>query len=87
MRKLKEAGVLFAIQTVLYAVLCINMRAVAMKDYEWALVSDFLIATLNFFIIRKISQGGEAMHQWAGYVAGSLVGTALGIRISSILTP
>lgn len=85
--KLKEAAWLFLIQTILYGVMCVNMRAVALKDYEWALVSDFAIATLNFFVIRKIAQGGDALHQWAGYVAGSLAGTALGIWISSILTP
>lgn len=87
MKKLKEAATLFAIQTLLYAVLCVNMRAVAMKDYEWALFSDFAIATLNFFIIRKIAQGGDALHQWAGYVGGSLLGTAFGIWLSARLTP
>lgn len=83
----REAAVLFCIQTVLYGIMCVNMRAVAHADYGWSLASDFLIATLNFFVIRKIAEKeGNGWHRWAGYVTGSLVGTTAGIWISTQLT-
>lgn len=86
--ELREAAWLFAAQTVLYGVMCVNMRAVALVDYKWALASDFAIATMNFFVIRKIAEKeGNGWHRWAGYVAGSLTGTAAGIWISTLLTP
>jgi hypothetical protein len=84
-QKLKEALVLFIIQIISYGLLCINYRAVAQTHYTSAAVSDFLIASLNFFIIRKIAKSEEAVHQWLGYVAGSVVGSYLGIYISTLL--
>jgi cbb3-type cytochrome oxidase subunit 3 len=43
-QKLKEALTLFAIQIVLYGILCVNFRAVAQAQYNTAAVSDFLVA-------------------------------------------
>ena len=83
--KLKEALTLFFIQIVLYSILCINFRAVALAHYHEAAISDFLIASMNFFVIRKIAQSTDALHQWAGYVIGSVVGSYLGIYISMVL--
>ena len=82
MTKLKECLLLFAIQLVLYGILCINFRAVAETQYHLAAVSDFTIASLNFFVIRKIANSEDALHQWFGYVAGSVVGSYLGIWLS-----
>ena len=82
MTKLKECLLLFAIQLVLYGILCINFRAVAETQYHLAAVSDFTIASLNFFVIRKIAKSEDALHQWFGYVAGSVVGSYLGIWLS-----
>lgn len=86
MSKIGEATILFAVQTVLYGVMCINTRAIAEVDYAAAIASDFAIASLNFFVIRKIAQGGDAVHQWVGYVLGSLAGTAGGIYLSTHIT-
>lgn len=85
MTKVKEAAILFAIQIVLYSILCINYRAVAETQYHLAAVSDFTIASLNFFVIRKIAKSEDAAHQWAGYVLGSVAGSYLGIYISTLL--
>lgn len=82
MTKLKEAGILFLIQVVLYGLLCINYRAVAEAHYNLAALSDFTVASLNFFVIRKIAKSDEALHQWVGYVAGSVAGSYLGIWLS-----
>ena len=83
MKKLKEASVLFFIQIVMYAVWCINFRAVSDTHYHIAAISDFMIASANFFVIRKIANAQDAIHQWAGYALGSVVGSYLGIWISA----
>ncbi len=83
--KLKEALVLFFIQVVLYGLLCINFRAVALAHYHESAITDFIIASMNFFIIRKISQSQEAYHQWIGYALGSVVGSYLGIYLSVLI--
>lgn len=83
--KLKEASILFFIQIVLYGILCINFRAVAQAEYHIAAISDFTIASLNFFVIRKISKSEDTLHQWLGYVLGSVVGSYLGIYVSTLI--
>ena len=84
-QKLKEAAVLFFIQIALYGLLCINYRAVALAHYHEAAITDFTIASMNFFIIRKIAQSNDAFHQWIGYVLGSIVGSYLGIYLSVLI--
>jgi hypothetical protein len=83
--KLKEATTLFFIQIVLYSILCINFRAVSQAQYHVAAVADFIVASLNFFVIRKIANTDDAIHQWAGYVLGSVAGSYLGIYISTLI--
>lgn len=83
--KLKEAAVLFFIQIASYSILCINYRAVADAQYHHAAISDFALATMSFFIIRKIARSEDAFHQWLGYVAGSVIGSYLGIYLSVTL--
>jgi len=85
MKKFKEALLLFCIQIISYSLLCINFRAVATTDYHEAAITDFMLASLSFFVIRKIARSEDAIHQWLGYVAGSVTGSYLGIYLSSIL--
>lgn len=84
-KKLKEAGILCIIQIVLYCLLCINYRAISLTHYHEAAISDFLIASMNFFVIRKIAKGDDAVHQWVGYVLGSVAGSYLGIYLSVLI--
>ena len=83
--KLKEALTLGIVQIVLYSILCINFRAVAQAHYHEAALTDFLVASMNFFIIRKIAQSTDAFHQWVGYVTGSVIGSYIGIYLSVLL--
>ena len=85
MIKLKEALTLFAIQIVSYSLLCINFRAVASTEYHQAALTDFMLASLSFFVIRKIARSEDALHQWIGYVAGSVAGSYLGIWLSVVI--
>jgi len=84
-QKLKEASTLFFIQIALYGLLCINYRAVAQVQYNTAALSDFMIASFSFFVIRKIAKSEDALHQWIGYVAGSVAGSYLGIYTSTLI--
>lgn len=84
MKKLKEASILCLIQIVLYGILCINFRAVADAEYHKAALTDFIIASLNFFVIKKISSTTDSLHQWIGYVVGSIIGSYLGIYLSIV---
>lgn len=84
-QKFKEAAILFCIQIFSYSLLCINFRAVAEAQYHLAAVTDFSLATMSFFVIRKIARSEDAFHQWAGYVLGSVAGSYLGIYISTLI--
>ena len=80
--KIKEALLLFVIQVTLYCLVCVNYRAVAEAQYHLSALSDFLIASMGFFVIRKIARNEDAFHQWLGYVSGSVIGSYLGIWLS-----
>jgi hypothetical protein len=84
-QKIKEAATLFFIQICSYSILCINFRAVAGTQYHLAAITDFAFASMSFFIIRKIARSEDAVHQWLGYVAGSVTGSYLGIYISTLI--
>jgi hypothetical protein len=83
--KIKEAIILGVIQIVLYSILCMNFRAVAEAHYHEAALTDFLIASMNFFVIKKIAQSTDTFYQWVGYVVGSVIGSYIGIYLSVLL--
>jgi len=84
-KSMKEALWLFFIQIVLFGILCINFRAIALANYHTAAVSDFIVATLQFFVIKKIATSEESYKHWLGYTLGSVIGSYLGIYISTLL--
>jgi len=81
----REAVVLFAVQVVSFAVLCVNFRAIAQAHYHTAAVSDFFIASIQFFVIKRIADSDSSVKHWVGYTLGSVAGSYLGIYISTIL--
>jgi uncharacterized membrane protein YfcA len=84
-QKLQEFSTLCIIQIVSYALMCINYRAVAQAHYMQSAISDFMISSLSFFVIKKIAHGQDNFHQWAGYATGSVIGSFVGIYLSKIL--
>ena len=80
-----EAIALFFIQILLFGILCVNFRAIAMAHYHTAAISDFIVASLQFFVIKKIASSDDSYLHWFGYTAGSVVGSYLGIYVSTIL--
>lgn len=76
---------MFWIQILAYSILCINYRAVALANIPLAAGSDFVFASFNFFIIKKIATSEDSFHQWLGYAIGSVIGSVLGILFSETL--
>jgi hypothetical protein len=63
-----------------------NFRAVAGAHYHEAALTDFLIASMNFFVIKKIAQSTDTFYQWVGYVVGSVIGSYVGIYLSVLIS-
>lgn len=85
MVKIKEFSIMFIIQVVSYGLLCINYRSVAQAHYLWASLSDFAIATLGYFVIKRLATSDETLHQWLGYALGGVVGSLFGIWLSTVI--
>lgn len=84
-KKVKEFFLFFAIQLTLYLLLVVNYRFVAWVNYPGTIITDFIIASFNFFVVRKIAKSEDSLHQWAGYAAGGAVGGMTGLWISTFL--
>lgn len=84
-QKIKEFFLFFAIQLLLYLLLVVNYRFVAWVNYPGTVITDFVIASFNFFVVRKIAKSENALHQWAGYAIGGAVGGVVGLWISTFL--
>jgi hypothetical protein len=81
-KRLRDALILFILQVVNYSLLVINYRAVAQAHYFWTGVSDFVLASFSFFVIKKVASSDNTFHGWLGYALGGLVGSLVGIWIS-----
>ena len=84
-QKIKEFFLFFAIQLTLYLLLVLNYRSVSQMNYLATVISDFIIASFNFFVIRKIAKSQDSFHQWLGYAIGGAIGGVLGLWISTFL--
>jgi hypothetical protein len=72
----KKFTLYFTIQFILYALICWNIRAVAEALYPHIALSDFLIAAVNFKIIRKIAKEDESQGAaFYGYICGGMIGS------------
>jgi hypothetical protein len=81
-KDIKDAFILFFAQMTSFAIITINYRAVAQASYIWSITTDLVIASLSYFVVRKIAKSKESICQWAGFAIGSAIGTAIGIFIS-----
>jgi len=84
-KKIKEFLIMFVVQIFSYGIICINLRAVAHGNILLAASSDFIFASANFVLIKKIATSDDTIHQWLGYSLGSVVGTVIGIHYSNDL--
>ena len=85
MKRTKEFLLFFWMQILSYSMVCFSFRAVAQAHYTASVGVDIVYASLTFFVFRKIAKSEDTKVAWAGYTAGSAVGTALGIWISKFI--
>lgn len=83
--KIKEFFLFFTIQLILYLLVIVNYRAVTLLDYTSTVTTDFIIASFNFFVVRKIAKSEDSLHQWAGYALGGAIGSLLGLYLSKLM--
>lgn len=84
-KDIKDAFVLFFAQMLSFAVISINTRAIAQADYFWSVLTDLIVATLSYFVVRKIAKSPNSVCRWAGFAIGSAIGTIIGIWLSKII--
>jgi hypothetical protein len=62
----------------------ISWRAVAQANVLAAIITDTTLASLTFFVIKKMMKGKDedTFIQWIGYTAGGVLGTVTGIYSS-----
>ncbi len=84
-KHIRDAMIMFIIQTFNYGMMVVNYRAVAQANYFWSALSDFMLATFSFFVIKKIANSDDSWHLWFGYAMGGVAGSLLGIEISLLI--
>lgn len=80
--KLKEAASMFCIQVVAYLLATLNFRVVQSGSYSGVAVTDALLATFGFLVVRRVARAEEAWHLWLGYMLGGVVGGVAGLALS-----
>jgi uncharacterized membrane protein YfcA len=72
---------LFFGEGVAFMVATLNMRACAKGWIPSTLLTDALIAGLNFYMIHRIAEAGTWQEQ-AAYTAGAVCGSATGMALT-----
>ena len=80
--KLRDAVAMFCIQVVAYLLATLNFRVVQTGSYAGVAVTDALLATFGFLVVRRVARSEEAWHLWLGYMLGGVVGGVLGLALS-----
>jgi hypothetical protein len=84
-KNIKEGFLLFFAQTISFALISLNYRAIAQANYLYTGLTDVFIAMLTFFVVRKIAQTQTTISHWIGYTIGSVLGSFMGIFISKFV--
>lgn len=79
---MREAAKLFAVQAMLYAIVCCSWRAVAYADVAASCLIDFLYALLLFTAIKDVAATAKGTLPRLGFALGSAAGTWIGIALS-----
>jgi len=72
-----------ALQTAYFVACVVNIRALAHLQYGWAVLTDGLICLMTWTIVKKIGEANNLASR-IGYVVGGMIGSLLGMWITSI---
>ena len=67
-----------------YGLVSYNFRSIALGHTGHIAVTTFLVATMAYVVIRKVSQKQNSIHSWLGYSLGGVIGNLLGLEISKL---
>ncbi len=81
---MKPFLIMVALNFVSYLLLVINFRAVAQGRYIESILSDTLIATLGFTIIKRISTANKISER-IGFILGGAIASGLGIYLTKTI--
>ena len=81
-KKIKEALLFLVIQCAMYFLITINQRGVVEYNYSTVILTDIAIASMGFFIVKKIANSAESFHQLVGYVTGGVIGSVVALYLS-----
>jgi len=84
-RNIKDSLILFFAQMLSFAIISVNFRAIAQANYFWSILSDIIVASLSYFVVRRIAKSKDSILQWIGFTLGSAIGTCIGIFVSLLL--
>lgn len=74
-KKIRGLLLIFLGQFLVYGIVIVNTRAFTTDNYLKTAISDMLLATVNFYIIRRIARDEEAKLDLIFYVLGGVVGS------------
>lgn len=79
---MQEFTTFFVVQLLYYLLIVVNMRATAAGNYGVLAGSDFLVATVSFFVVKRIASREHGLIAWAGYASGSVCGSLVGLWLA-----
>ena len=82
---MRVAFTLFGLQFLNYSLIVINTRAYTNDHIVFTIVSDFVLASINYFIIKKISDEVSSAVNWFSYTLGGTLGAVFGMFISKYI--
>jgi hypothetical protein len=86
LNNINEGLILFCAQMTSFAVISINYRAIAQANYLWSILTDIIVASISYFVVRRIAKSKcSSVAQWIGFTIGSAVGTTIGIWVSKLI--
>ncbi|MDF2435405.1 MAG: hypothetical protein JWP44_5036 [Mucilaginibacter sp.] len=78
----------FSMQFILYGLAVANGRAYVQASYLWTAITDILMATQSFFILRRVAKDSDDdLHgpSLIGYITGGVCGSMVAIYVTKII--
>lgn len=82
MKEFKSLAIVFFCQIAYYSLITMSMRAAVAGNYMHVALLDFSLATMAFFVIRRLIVSESSIKLWLSYSLGGLIGSMCGIFIS-----